>query len=96
MIINPASIYFNGPGQPDERQIRMYMDDMRRGRGISMPIVMNDADDRYLTVDLDSYHKIEAARRCGLETLEAYVLDNLGPEALARLRQELDQVQNTN
>jgi hypothetical protein len=94
--IQIASIVGAEDAPADERQIRIYMQDIRKGRGLKMPVLMRVAPDEFRTVDSDGRNKIEAARRCGAKRVAAYVIDEQPPEALERLRRGLKELRPSN
>jgi hypothetical protein len=89
--INLASAYFgDGEEPPDERLVQLYLEQMRNGVGIPAALlVRTSSDDRFLTIDEESRAKVEAAVRSGGRTIDAYIIDDPGPEKLRELRREL-------
>jgi hypothetical protein len=78
-----------GDDEPlNEETVRAFMEDWRRGRPLPSPVLMRTRDGRYRVVD--GRCRVEAARRCGAETVAAYVIEELSPEKFRELRQALN------
>jgi hypothetical protein len=64
MRLDFASAYFGGD-EPDERQVQLYLDQMRQGIPVERPIVVRQPDGRHVPLDADALTKVIAAKRYG-------------------------------
>ena len=92
---NPGSIHDKGDQPPNERLVQMYVDRLRKGLGVAMPVLVPGADGRCRPLGEVNRCKVEAAHRLGQEEIPAYIVeedlnDPNQPAMLAKLARELD------
>jgi hypothetical protein len=87
--IDRASVPSGDGDEAYERLVRAYVGQFRAGKGIPMPILIKGPTGRTRLLDEDARARVEAARRCGLDDVRGYVIDDPGPEALEELRRDL-------
>ena len=75
-LIDLASIFFHDDEPPDERLVQIYEERLRTGVAVTYPVLVRKADGRYSPLDEDDRAKVEAAKRCGADSVWAYVIDD--------------------
>ena len=86
--IDVKSIFFEGDDAAEERLVEHYFNMLREGKPVAMPLLVQKADGRYTPLDQHDRAKVVAAKRCGEETIPAYVIQDPGPEQLEKVRRE--------
>lgn len=72
----------------NEAAVQYFVDRIRKGLRMPMPVINKD-DDGYVVVD--GRNRLEAAKRCGADSVAAYVLEESDPEKLVELRLMLNE-----
>jgi hypothetical protein len=81
----------NDSYEPDptaEQIVQFFVNRIRKGLPVKMPILMKRQNGRFVVVD--GIKRLAAARRCGDEAVSAYVIDELDPQTLRDLREDLN------
>ena len=89
-LIDLARIFFHDDEPPDESLVQIYEERLRKGVAVTYPVLVRKADGRHSPLDEDDRAKVEAAKRCGADSVWAYVIDDPGPEKLQELRRSLE------
>jgi ParB-like chromosome segregation protein Spo0J len=73
----------------NERIVKSLIKRFRRGEAFKMPVLVKWPDGRFSIAK--GWYRLEAARRCGLDTVRAYVIDgaDVTLEKLQELRKSL-------
>jgi hypothetical protein len=87
--MDPASIFYGDDEGPNEALVQVYLERIRRGQRLTMPILIRKADGRFRPLESDDASKIEAARRDGAGQIRAYVILDPGPELLEEFRRKM-------
>jgi hypothetical protein len=88
--VDLEAIFFRDGEPTDERLVQNYVQQIRQTAKLTKPILVRKPDGRYSPLDEDARAKVEALRRCDVDDVRAYVIDDPNdPEKLQRLRQRL-------
>jgi hypothetical protein len=85
---DPESIFFGENCGPSEPLVQIYMERIRNGESLAMPLLVRQPNGRYRPLHSEDASKVEAAHRCGIR-IDATVIDDPGPEKLDELRRVL-------
>jgi hypothetical protein len=73
----------------EELGVQYWMKQILQGKPIPTPVIMSRAEGKAVVVD--GRKRVEAAIRLGAKTISAYVINELSPDNLLKLRQLLNQ-----
>ena len=74
-----------------ERLVAMYVRKIQRGEAVTLPIAVKNPGGSVTPLDDDSRAKVEAAKRCGEEVVDLYMIAaDTDPALLEKLRRERD------
>jgi hypothetical protein len=91
---NPNHMASENDLTPDERLVQMHLERIKARVPITMPILVRQGD-RYVPIDRHAASLLEAVKRAGVKTFQAYTIDNHSEEKLRQLRLYLAETRET-